>query len=190
MSYLNESKHYMTQVSDLRHFSLTGKLTATLQPKLAALLAPQRLSSCISFVPQVINRKLIEAVLNRVLKEQITDGDFDYLTGKWLQVEIRDAQLFTIIGFRNRQFVCRQVAQASSDADARLSVFTADAIDLVQQKIDPDTLFFQRKLTIGGDTELAHHVKNTLDTLDSDAIPKMIKTLLQKYQAIISRPAI
>lgn len=180
----------MTQVPNLRHLSLAEKFTATLQPKLAALLAPQKLGSCISFVPQMINRKIVEAALNRVLQEQITDGDFDYLTGKWLQVEIRDAQLFTIIGFRNRQFVCRQVAQESSDADARLSVFTADAIDLVQQKIDPDTLFFQRKLTIGGDTELAHHVKNTLDTLDSDTIPKLIKTLLQKYQAIISRPAI
>lgn len=180
----------MSQLTNLSHLSFADKITATLQPKLAALLAPQKLGSCISFVPQVINRKLIEAVLNRVLQEQIGDGDFDYLTGKWLLVEIRDAQLFTTIGFRNHQFVCRQVAQESSDADARLSVFAADAIDLVQQNIDPDTLFFQRKLTIGGDTELVHHVKNTLDTLEPDTIPKLIKTILQKYQAIISRPAI
>lgn len=180
----------MAESAGVLKFPFADHLKSALLPRFAALVAPKNLGSCVHFAPQFVNKKIVEAALNRVLQEQITDGDFDYLTGKWLQVEIRDAQLFTIIGFRHQQFVCRQIAQESSEADARLSVFTADAIDLVQQKIDPDTLFFQRKLTIGGDTELAHHVKNTLDTLDSDAIPKLIKTLLQKYQAIISRPAI
>lgn len=180
----------MAESSGVLNLPFADNLKSALLPKFASWVAPKNLGFCVRLVPQLVNRKVIESVLNRVLLEQVVDGDFDYLTDKWLQVEIRDAQLFTIIGFRHQQFVCRQIAQESSEADARLSVFTADAIDLVQQKIDPDTLFFQRKLTIGGDTELAHHVKNTLDTLDSDAIPKLIKTLLQKYQAIISRPAI
>ena len=180
----------MAEFSGVLHFPFVNNLKSVLLPGFASLLAPKNLGSCVNFTPQFANKKIIEAILNRVLQEQIADGDFDYLVGKWLQVEVRDAQLFVTLGFRNGQFVCREITGKDSAADAKLSLFTADAIDLVQQKIDPDTLFVQRKLTIGGDTELAHHVKNTLDTLDSDAIPKLVRTLLQKYQAIISSPAI
>jgi predicted lipid carrier protein YhbT len=52
----------------------------------------------------------------------------------------------------------------------------------VQQEVDPDTLFFQRKLKINGDTELAHHVKNTIDTLDPEVIPGFMLTLMEQYK--------
>lgn len=180
----------MAEFTGVLNLPFAENLKAALMPKLTSLVAPKNLGACVQLAPQVLNRKIIESALNRVLQEQVADGDFDYLSGKWLQVEIKDAQLFVTIGFRNRQFMCREVVRQSCEANANLSVMTVDAIDMVQQRVDPDTLFFQRKLTIGGDTELAHHVKNTLDTLDSKAIPKLIKTLLQKYQAIISSPAI
>ena len=169
--------------------SLATNIKRSVVPKLAWLLAPRNLATCVSYVPSVINRKMVESVLNRVLHEQIADGDFDYLSGQWLVIELRDAQLFVTIGFAQGHFVCREVTTTAVEADAHLSVLTVDAIDLMQQKIDPDTLFFQRRLTISGNTELAHHVKNTLDTLDSNAIPKLILAVLQNYQAIISRPA-
>ncbi|MHC9510158.1 ubiquinone anaerobic biosynthesis accessory factor UbiT [Kangiella sp. M94] len=180
----------MAESYGVLNLPFADNVKSVLLPKFASVLAPNNLGSCMVWVPQVINRKVIESVLNRVLQEQVADGDFDYLTDKWLQVEIRDARLFVTLGFRNGQFVCREVVRQACEANAHLSVMTVDAIDMVQHKVDPDTLFFQRKLTIGGDTELAHHVKNTLDTLDPEAIPKVVLTLLQHYQAIISRPAI
>ena len=39
---------------------------------------------------------------------------------------------------------------------------------LVSRQEDPDTLFFQRRLTIEGDTELGLEVKNILDALDHE----------------------
>lgn len=45
---------------------------------------------------------------------------------------------------------------------ARLSAF----LQLVSRQEDPDTLFFNRTLTIEGDTELGLRVKNMLDALE------------------------
>ena len=45
---------------------------------------------------------------------------------------------------------------------ARLSAF----LQMVSRQEDPDTLFFNRSLTIEGDTELGLRVKNMLDALE------------------------
>ncbi|HFB66513.1 MAG TPA: sterol-binding protein, partial [Aeromonadales bacterium] len=70
----------------------------------------------------------------------------------------------------------------SLESDVTLSIATEDAISLVQQEIDPDTLFFQRKLKISGDTDLAHHIKNTMDTLDLNSLPGVLMKLMAFYK--------
>jgi predicted lipid carrier protein YhbT len=45
---------------------------------------------------------------------------------------------------------------------ARLSAF----LQMVSRQEDPDTLFFNRSLSIEGDTELGLRVKNMLDALE------------------------
>lgn len=40
---------------------------------------------------------------------------------------------------------------------------------LARREEDPDTLFFSRRLTLEGDTELGLLVENTLDALDASA---------------------
>lgn len=42
----------------------------------------------------------------------------------------------------------------------------ADHLALLRRQEDPDTLFFQRRIDIGGDTELGLWVKNVLDSID------------------------
>ncbi|MGB7997639.1 MAG: SCP2 sterol-binding domain-containing protein, partial [Photobacterium halotolerans] len=56
------------------------------------------------------------------------------------------------------------------------------------RKVDPDTLFFQRRLTMQGDTELGLAVKNLLDSLDLDSLPKSLHWLLTKA-ALVSGAA-
>jgi predicted lipid carrier protein YhbT len=46
------------------------------------------------------------------------------------------------------------------------------------RKEDPDTLFFQRRLSIEGDTELGLEVKNLMDSVDLDALPKPMLSAL------------
>ena len=39
-------------------------------------------------------------------------------------------------------------------------------LQLATQQVDPDTLFFRRKLLVTGDTELGLQLKNLLDTIE------------------------
>jgi O2-independent ubiquinone biosynthesis accessory factor UbiT len=47
-----------------------------------------------------------------------------------------------------------------------ISAGARDFLRLARRKADPDTLFFDRRLSIEGDTELGLLLKNTLDALD------------------------
>ncbi|MGL4734573.1 MAG: ubiquinone anaerobic biosynthesis accessory factor UbiT, partial [Enterovibrio sp.] len=46
---------------------------------------------------------------------------------------------------------------------------------LAARKEDPDTLFFQRRLLIEGDTALGLQVKNALDSVDLSALPPFVQ---------------
>lgn len=43
------------------------------------------------------------------------------------------------------------------------------------RKEDPDTLFFQRRLQIEGDTELGLYVKNLMDAIELDSMPSVLR---------------
>lgn len=45
-------------------------------------------------------------------------------------------------------------------------------------EIDPDTLFFQRRLVIEGDTELGLYVKNLMDAIELEQMPKALRMML------------
>ncbi|MCI2285515.1 SCP2 sterol-binding domain-containing protein [Colwellia sp. MSW7] len=70
-----------------------------------------------------------------------------------------------------------QVNQHSEDVS-----FSATGEDLVLivygRKQDPDTLFFQRRLKIEGDTELGLEVKNLIDAIDIEQLPSSIHSLV------------
>lgn len=55
-------------------------------------------------------------------------------------------------------------------ADLTIAATAQDFYSLALRREDPDTLFFARRLTMEGDTELGLLVKNTLDALDTAAL--------------------
>jgi predicted lipid carrier protein YhbT len=56
-----------------------------------------------------------------------------------------------------------------------------DYAALAAREADPDTLFFNRRLVVEGDTEIALLVKNTLDTID---IPRTRGLLRRAMRAV------
>ena len=61
--------------------------------------------------------------------------------------------------------------------------FRASAYDfyLIARRIeDPDTLFFNRRLRIEGDTELGLVVKNSIDAIDWQNLPAPLRALLDR----------
>ncbi|WP_411900819.1 SCP2 domain-containing protein, partial [Salmonella enterica] len=76
--------------------------------------------------------------------------------------------------FENERLVVGQQADAAVG-------FRADASDLLRiagRQQDPDTLFFQRRLVIEGETELGLYVKNLMDALELEQMPKALRVML------------
>ncbi len=162
--------------------AVTSHLQQRLEPVVSRFIKPQFLSNIATKMPRKLNFVVVEKFLNTAFAEQISDGDFEFLEGRVLQVEIIDAGLFVGLSCSHNRIICNHFDSTACTSDATLSIDTLNAINLIQQEVDPDTLFFQRKLKINGDTELAHHVKNTIDTLDPEVIPAFMLTIMDKYK--------
>jgi len=62
--------------------------------------------------------------------------------------------------------------------DVSFSATGDDLVLIAGRKQDPDTLFFQRRLKIEGDTELGLEVKNLIDAIDIDQLPSSVHSLV------------
>lgn len=131
------------------------------------MISPLILAQPIQFIPQSLQKAVLEQVLNRVFKTALSDGEMDFLQSGAIRVHITD------VPFDWRFQVQQGYLQAGTDthytAEIRgnFKAFTA----LASQTVDPDTLFFQRRLVIEGDTELGLHMKNFMDSIDYSALP-------------------
>ena len=124
---------------------------------------PDRVGSILSHLPAYPGSFLLVIALNQVLAKQLPADVRQYLLGKKLRIHVRDARLtfdFTCTGVR---FVaCKRQDQT----DLTISASAQDFLRLAQRQEDPDTLFFNRRLSMEGDTELGLIVKNSIDALE------------------------
>ncbi|MDY7828094.1 SCP2 sterol-binding domain-containing protein [Aeromonas caviae] len=132
--------------------------------------APRFLRHPLKLVPFSLQQNLMERLLASVFKEAITDGDFEFLAGKWLKVEVSDLELCWFISEREGKLV---VARKCEHVDVCFSGNSQDLVLIAGRREDPDSLFFQRKLKIEGNTELGLEVKNLMDSLDLDGLGLM-----------------
>lgn len=165
--------------------TVNNKIQKAIIPIAKRLLNPQKLSFVATKFPSRINSSIMEKLCNQAFNDQIKEGEFEFLKDNQLQIEILDAQLFIGLSYQNNKIICTHFNQQPTESDVTLSVSSLDAISLIQQQVDPDTLFFQRKLKIKGNTDLAHQVKNTIDTLDPNVIPKLALNLIAQYKRLI-----
>lgn len=146
--------------------------------------APRILRHPLKLVPFSLQQSLMERLLASVFKEAIADGDFEFLAGKWLKVEVLDLELCWFISEQDGKLV---VARHCEQADVCFSGTTNDLILIAGRKEDPDSLFFQRKLKIEGNTELGLEVKNLMDSLDLDGLPSLVRYPLLDLATFIER---
>jgi predicted lipid carrier protein YhbT len=126
--------------------------------RLPALLAwPLRL------VPAVVHSTALATVLDRVLAAPLAAGELEFLFGRTVAIRIEDAQVEYRLFLGVGGFYAGVGDRA---ADVTMSGALYDFLVLATGEEDPDTLFFQRRLRIEGDTALGLQVKNLLDSLD------------------------
>ena len=73
------------------------------------------------------------------------------------------------------------------DEDVCISGELQDFTLLATRQADPDTLFFQRRIRVEGDTELGLGIKNTMDSMDWDDLPIPLRRFLQGVGAVIEK---
>ncbi|PSW18942.1 SCP2 domain-containing protein [Photobacterium sanctipauli] len=134
--------------------------------------------------PFPVQKKVMLEGLAMVFKEALEDGDFEFLEDRWLKVEVRDLGLQWFISYQDEKLV---VAEHIEQEDVSFSGECNDLVLIAARKEDPDTLFFQRRLRIEGDTELGLEVKNLMDSIDLDSLPAPVKFVLQQSADFIHK---
>lgn len=151
---------------------MLNKLRTQLVQNSAQILRPP-----VQVLPKSIQNKMLLEGLKHVFHEALEDGDFEFLEDKWLKITILDLNLQWFISYQDEQLV---TAKEVENEDVSFSGQLNDLVLIAGRKEDPDTLFFQRRLSIEGDTELGLEVKNLMDSVDLDALPKPLQLVINE----------
>lgn len=150
-------------------------------PRLPTLIAaPFRL------LPKTLHSRALVHYLNRILAEQIRQGELDFLCNKRILVKINDANINFYISFSGTRLIS---AIPSNSYDLIVQANIYDYLSLAAREEDSDTLVFQRRLIMQGETELGLELKNFLDSLDIDSSNsfKTVDFLLHKSLPVYKR---
>ena len=128
-----------------------------------SFVVPPRIGSLLARLPAYPGSVLLATALNLALAHQLPSDVRQLLLNRRLRIHVRDARLTFDFGWTGQRFAALRRQQ---QADLVISANGQDFLRLAQRQEDPDTLFFSRRLSMGGDTELGLVVKNTLDALE------------------------
>lgn len=129
-------------------------------PLLYPLSLPLRL------VPTGLHSRALARILNEVMKESLADGELDFLDGRRVAIEIDDLGVRYRLGLRDGRI---RGFGKEAPADATIAGGVREFLLLAARREDADTLFFQRRLRMSGDTELGLYLKNFLDAFEPPA---------------------
>ncbi|SIQ44464.1 Predicted lipid carrier protein YhbT, contains SCP2 domain [Shewanella morhuae] len=133
-------------------------------------------------VPFSLKAKVISQLLRVLLAPQTHLDELNFLEDKWVAICVEDLQLAFEVSF-DGQWQVRPL----TDAQVTFSANSAELILVAAAKEDPDSLFFQRKMSIQGDTELGLEVKNLLLSIEFATMPAPIRLSVAKLAAAIER---
>ncbi|MAB62053.1 MAG: SCP2 sterol-binding domain-containing protein [Pseudoalteromonas sp.] len=164
-------------------------LNEILKHKKPLFFTPKWLKIATHITPVQAINWLLETRLNDLYKQQIIAGELDFLAQKSVCIDVTNLPLSVFISLDKTQNRLNVIvikptvfSRNITRYDGRLSGCSDTFLTLMAGQSDPDTLFFSRKLSIFGDTELCLMVKNWLDTQDPEAaLPNPLYHALQSY---------
>ena len=136
---------------------------------LRLLPPPRRLRPLLRRLPRVAHEPLAERILARAVGP-VDPGTLDPVRGRRLGIEVEDLGLSWVFAWSGeRLLACHEPAEATVRGSA------TDLFLLASRQEDADTLFFQRRLELTGDTELGLTARNLLDRLPWESIPLALR---------------
>lgn len=157
--------------------------SATATPWLRLLPPPSRLSPLLRLLPQSTQQHLLERALRRVLGSSLQSGDLDFLQQRCIAIEVSDLDLRWVISIQDGAL---RAMPRDRDAEATVRGSLTDLLCLAGRLEDADTLFFQRRLDMTGDTELGLSARNLLERLPWEDLPLGLRIALNRSARLAS----
>ncbi len=143
-------------------------------------LLPARIAGLVGSLPQWPPSAVLCAGLNLLFLPTLEKDTKQRLMGRIVSIQVSDAGLdcrvsLTSIGF---------LPALRSAPEVAIRACAWDYYRLARRLEDPDTLFFSRRLSIDGDTELGLLVKNALDAIDWTRLPGPLGTVIERLRRL------
>lgn len=157
-----------------------------LPPKRVTSYLVSRANPLLSLVHKCIPNRLehfaILKLMNTLTKDFLEHGELDFMQGKIANIVIEGVGInwfFTLSEHHNHDNEhLLMLDKPDLQADVVFSGTLESMVLMASQKVDPDTLFFKRQLSITGDTELGLEIKNLIDQFDINLLQKPVKKAL------------
>ena len=148
-------------------------------------ILPKPLALPLKILPNRLHGLALSRLLNQVFKQEMQEGELDFLESRTVRINVSDAGL----SYRVRM---DQGAFVESDAqhdDLTITGTVYDFLLLITDREDPDTLFFQRHLSMDGDTGLGVHLKNMLAAVEMEhlPLPKRFRPAMDRFLSLYER---
>lgn len=142
---------------------------------LRLLPPPARWAALLRACPPTLQRRLLERAMARVLAAPLADGALAFLQGRHLGIEVTDLALRWVVTLEGERL---HAVERSAEASVRGTA--TDLLLLAGRLEDADTLFFQRRLVLTGDTELGLTARNLLERLPWEQVPLGLRIALNR----------
>ena len=125
----------------------------------ASFTLPRPVGAVLARLPAYPGSMLLVTAINLALARHLPDDVRALLQDKRLSIRVRDARVAFDFIWRGQRFA---PSAPHAQPDLAISANAQDFVLLAQRRQDPDTLFFNRRLVMEGDTELGLVVKLSL----------------------------
>ena len=134
-------------------------------PKIPAFTLPALIARVGKRLPQFPHSVNLALALNAARRMGVLPEEtLAEIEGKRFRVTVLDTGMVADFCYRDGAF--RPLWNTAGKPDLQFAASLAAYLQMVSRQEDPDTLFFNRSLSIEGDTELGLRVKNMLDALE------------------------
>ena len=130
-----------------------------------------------------ITSAALATTLNVFVRRKLPDELFERLAGREVAIEVKDPAFRASFRVEGKHFV---PMRPSGKPYLRFRASARDFMRIAAREEDADTLFFNRRLVVEGDTEAALLVKNTLDAIEAPRTRALLARILKTRVSPIS----
>lgn len=119
----------------------------------------------------------LATALNVFLRRRLPAEIFERLAGREVSIDVREPAFRVSFRVQGRHFV---PVRPTASPYLRFRASARDLAAIAAREADPDTLFFNRRLVVEGDTEAALMVKNALDCMEFPRTRAIMRRVLRR----------